>query len=136
MFTYQFKKVRLGNLFEHVFEGFGCVKECVSWFQKHTLESNSFINVEIFNNLLLHDLFYTFIVFLGDIPSFSIFSVIKWIIFIFLFNFIMSTIGVICNIQWIPKLLMASKNIIHVYVISIYLFFVSKLSQVDIDIKT
>ena len=72
--------------------------------------------------------------FLGDILSFSIFSVIKWIIFILLF--IMSTIGVICNIQLIPKLLMASKNIIHVYVISIDLFFVSKLSQVDIDIKT
>ena len=152
------------NLVEHVFEGLGSVigvssrlsqkqeqpstlvtyvtlvkgwfQKCVSWFQKHTFETDTFINVEIFNNLLLHDLFYTFIVFLPDIPSFTIFSVIKWILFILLFNFIMPTIGVKCNIQWIPKLLMAWKNIIHVYIISIYLFFVSKLSQVDIDMKT
>ena len=46
--------------------------------------------------------------------------------YIYFFNFIMSTIGVniiLYNIQWIPKLLMAWKNMIHVYVISIYLFF-------------
>ena len=48
------------------------------WFQKHTLKSYTFINVEIFNNLLLHDLFYS----------------------------------------------------------CLCIFFVSKLSQVDIDIKT
>ena len=37
----------------------GWILKCVSWFQKHTFESNPFINVEIFNNLLLHDLCYT-----------------------------------------------------------------------------
>ena len=90
------------NLVEHVFEGLGSVigvssrlsqkqeqpstlvtyvtlvkgwfQKCVFWFQKHTFEANSFINVEIFNNLLLHDLFYIFIVFLRDIPSFTIFT--------------------------------------------------------------
>ena len=109
------------NLLEHVFEGLGCVNECyrtlfititktrtsrlityvtlvkdwilkcVSWFQKHNFDSNPFINVKIFNNLLLHDLCYTNCVLTnrvvsyhnGDIPFFSIFSIIKWTIYIF-----------------------------------------------------
>ena len=77
------------NLLEHIFEGLGCVNECYrslfttitktrtskqthyichvgegldSRTQKHALESDTFINVEIFNIVLLHDLFYTFIV--------------------------------------------------------------------------
>ena len=59
--------------------------------------------------------------------------------YIYFLNFILSTISIniiLCNIQWISKLLMAWKNMIHLYVISIYLFIVSKLSQVDIDMKT
>ena len=84
LFMTIFKQEQASRLITYVTLVKGWVQKCVSWFQKHTLETYSFINVEIFNNLLLHDLFYTFIVFLGDIPSFFIFSVIKWIIFIFL----------------------------------------------------
>ena len=74
------KQEQLSRLVTYVTLVKGWFQKCISWFQKHTFETDSFINVEIFNNLLLHNLFYTFIVFLRDIPFFTIFSVIKWIL--------------------------------------------------------